>query len=213
MSLQNKSAQVFRIKFAATGAPGAFSGYGSIFGNVDSYGEIVEPGAFNASLLKHRSDGSAPLMLWGHNPDQPIGKWTEIVEDKRGLYLRGMLNLASSRGKDAWAHVEAGDVDGLSIGYREVKAKQDGIYRRLEVLDLMEVSIVTFPANGAARIGSKRELEAVLTKSGLSQGAAAKIAAGGWPALARNSSDFEIETVNAAAARIAGLAHSMRTSK
>ncbi len=153
------------------------------------------------------------MMLWAHNPDQPIGKWTDIIEDERGLFLKGALNLASSRGKDAWAHVEAGDVDGLSIGYREIKATPDGIYRRLEALDLLEVSIVTFPANRSARIGSKRELEAMLTKSGLSRGAAAKIAAGGWPALAGMDEETQTQIVKQAAERITRLAEAMRTAK
>lgn len=200
MNPEIKSLQPYKVKFAADSSQsGVISGYGSIAGNVDAVGDIVERGAFAKSLATFKSSRTTPRMLWQHNPDMPIGSWTEFAEDGNGLYLTGKMNLATSWGKDAWAAAEAGDVDGLSIGYREVKARPDGIYRRLEELDLFEVSLVTFPANPKARVRltSKRELETILVKSGLSQAAATKVASGGWGALSNNSTDDDPEAVAA----------------
>src|SRR5690554_514968 len=64
---------------------GTFTGYGSIFGNVDAYGEKVMPGAFANSLAKHRQKGTSPLMFWQHNPSEPIGVWSDLAEDGKGL--------------------------------------------------------------------------------------------------------------------------------
>ncbi|KQT04140.1 HK97 family phage prohead protease [Rhizobium sp. Leaf386] len=195
-----KTLSAYKVKFAADPSrSGVISGYGSIAGNVDAVGDIVERGAFAKSLATFKSNGSTPRMLWQHNPDMPIGSWTDLHEDSNGLYLTGKMNLSTSWGKDAWAATEAGDVDGLSIGYREIKARPDGMFRRLEELELFEVSLVTFPANPKARVrlNSKRELETILVKSGLSQAAATKVAAGGWGALNNNPTDDDPEAVAA----------------
>lgn len=214
MPPKDKRAPALRIKFAAESA-GLISGLGSLFGNVDSHGDIVEPGAFAKSLSQHRATKTAPLMLWQHNADEPIGRWIEFEETREGLALRGQINLGSSRGRDAWAHIEAGDVDGLSIGYREVRARPDGPYRRIDEVDLLEVSVVSFPANRGARIhlASKRELEDALIKSGLSREAASRVARGGWPALAGDDAEVQTRNVNEAAARIERLAEAMRISR
>lgn len=211
-SQASKIAPPLRLKLAADQSKsGVFSGYGSVTGNVDSYGDIVEAGAFANSIRKHLAASTAPLMLWHHRPDHPIGQWTEFTEDKTGLHLVGQVNLDSSRGRDAWAHIEAGDVNGLSIGYREVRSRPDGIFRRLDEIDLLEVSVVSFPANAAARIqlNSKRELEEVLVKSGLSKEAATRLANGGWPALA-GAPVLSPQAVKTAAAEIRRMAETIR---
>lgn len=167
-------------------ADGRIAGYGSVFNNIDSYGEKVAPGAFAQSLASN----PLPKMLWQHDKDRPIGKWLAAKEDGRGLFLDGQINLKTTAGRDAYEHLAAGDVDGMSIGYREVKVKNDGNVRILEVLALYEVSVVTFPANTAAtvaavkNIASKSELFDLLREVGLPKTAAARVAAGGWPALA-----------------------------
>jgi uncharacterized protein len=214
--MTTKSAPAYRIKFTADGDAGEISGLGSIFGNVDSYGEIVAPGAYRKSLAAHRKAGTAPLMLWQHDTWSPIGKWTEVTETSEGLFVRGKFNLETSWGRDAWAAVQGGDVDGLSVGYREVKASEVGQYRRLDELDLLEISVVSFPANRSARIqrvGSKRELEDLLIKSGLPREAAKIVARGGYPALAGGHHEAHTNNVKQAADRIARLAEAMRTSK
>lgn len=189
-----RTAPPLEIKLAGVQTDaGEISGYASVFGGEpDSYGDIIAPGAFAASLADLKRRGETPVMLWAHDMSTPIGRWTELEEDDRGLRVRGHLNLESARGRDAHAHLRAGDVSGLSIGYRLAKGAiehhGDGT-QTLRAIDLREVSVVAIPASRAARItqvktlGSPRELEALLHDGGLSRGAASKIAAAGWQAL------------------------------
>lgn len=173
---------------------GRVSGYGAIFGNVDSYNERVLPGAFRKSLAEHQARGSRIKMLWQHRADVPIGHWTKAAEDAKGLHVEGLINLATTAGRDAYEHIKAGDVDSLSIGYREKQTQQtpDGI-RDLVELDVYEVSPVTFAANREAVIGSVKtagsqaELIDMLRAGGLSKQAAKLVAAGGWKALSRTN--------------------------
>lgn len=133
---------------------GRFSGYGSIFGNKDSHGEVVMEGAFGKSLAAHRTKGSRPKMFWQHDTGKPIGKWLEYAEDAKGLYLEGQLNMGVQQGREAHALLKAGDIDGLSIGYRVVAAENDSKAKviRLKELNLMEVSIVSLGSNELALI-------------------------------------------------------------
>ena len=131
---------------------GTFEGYGSIFGNVDSYGEKVAPGAFGESLARHQREGTKPLMLWQHNSDEPIGVWENLTEDGKGLKGTGRFVLETARGREAHALLKAGAIRGLSIGYRELEAEPDGNNRILKKLDLMEISVVSFPANRRANV-------------------------------------------------------------
>jgi hypothetical protein len=129
-------------------------GYASVFGQGDRGGDVVAPGAFAASLAA-RGAGRV-RMLWQHDPGQPIGVWEEIREDGRGLFVRGRLLPEVARGREAAALLEAGAIDGLSIGYRTVKAGRDGQGRRLLTqVELWEVSLVTFPMLPEARVDAK----------------------------------------------------------
>ncbi len=113
-----KRSPIVRYKFAS-GDSGEFEGYGSTFGGEpDAYGDVIAPGAFTASLAAHKAAGTAPVMLWAHDLARPIGRWTEIKEDQTGLFLRGSCNIDTAAGRDALAHIKAGDVTGLSIGYK-----------------------------------------------------------------------------------------------
>jgi HK97 family phage prohead protease len=95
-------------------------------------------------------------MLWQHDPAQPIGVWDEVREDDRGLHVRGRILADVARGREAAALVRAGAIDGLSIGYRTLRAAKDGQgKRRLLELDLWEVSLVTFPMLRSARLSAK----------------------------------------------------------
>jgi HK97 family phage prohead protease len=136
------------------GVDGVFEGYASLFGIADLGKDVVMPGAF-ADSLKKRKAGDIRL-LWQHDPAEPIGRWIAIEEDRRGLRVRGKLNLAVGRAKDAHALMRDGAVDGLSIGFRVERARAErptGL-RRLEKLDLWEISIVTFPMLPGARVES-----------------------------------------------------------
>ncbi len=129
-------------------------GYASLFGQGDQGGDIVEKGAYAASLAK----GKGIKMLWQHDPTQPIGIWEEVREDGRGLWVKGRLLLDVARGREAAALIGAGAIDGLSIGYRTVRArKNDRGQRLLQELELWEVSLVTFPMLPSARVSAKGE--------------------------------------------------------
>lgn len=164
-------AAVLEIK-ALDEAAGTFTGYGSVFGNRDSYGDIVLPGAFKRSLAEHRRNKSRPKLLWQHNRDHPIGSWIDLVEDDTGLLVTGRLNMDVQRGREAYALIKAGDVDGLSIGYRVVKGQVDEAQDAfmLKELDLMEISIVSMPANGLATVGSVKSAELEDYRARLSAG-------------------------------------------
>ena len=195
MCIRDRSG-LLRLKFETLDTSrGEFEGYGAVFGNVDSHGDIIEPGAFAASITHHKSSGTAPVMLWSHKADEPVGRWISLKEDTIGLLVRGRINLASSRGRDAHAHITGGDVTGLSIGYRvpkggEVYDAKNGV-NRLSAIDLFEISLVTIPSNRLARIRveSKGELEELLCKrANLSREAARRVVAGGYDALTNTQS-------------------------
>lgn len=131
-------------------------GYASIFGKRDQGGDVVEPGAYAASLARLKASGRRVKMLWQHDPTQPIGVWDDVIEDKTGLYVRGRLIPDVAKGREAKALIAAGAIDGLSIGYRTIKATKDDKGRRLlSELELWEVSLVTFPMLPDARVGGK----------------------------------------------------------
>ena len=138
-------------------------GYASVFGLPDKGGDVVSPGAYAASLKALKRRGDKVRMLWQHDPAQPIGVWDEVFEDMRGLFVRGRLLDDVARAREARALLEAGAVDGLSIGYRTLRAEpRPGGGRRLIELDLWEVSLVTFPMQPEARLSAKADLLAGL---------------------------------------------------
>jgi len=133
-------------------------GYASLFGDPDRGGDVVAPGAFAASLQRMAREGRRVRMLWQHDPAQPIGVWDEAREDARGLWVKGRLLDGVARAREAAALIEAGALDGLSIGYRTLRAvKTDKGHRLLTELELWEVSLVTFPMLPSARVGAKGE--------------------------------------------------------
>ncbi|WP_147126131.1 HK97 family phage prohead protease [Shimia ponticola] len=131
-------------------------GYASLFGKADNGGDVVERGAYAASLDKLKAAGRGVKMLWQHDPTQPIGVWDEVREDETGLFVKGRLLGDVEKAREAAALLSAGAIDGLSIGYRTVKAtKTNKGQRLLSELELWEVSLVTFPMLPEARVGSK----------------------------------------------------------
>ncbi len=131
---------------------GEFAGYASVFHVRDDAGDIVLPGAFRRTLSRHGP--AAVRMLWQHDVRRPIGVWREIREDERGLFVRGQLALSSAAGREAAELVKIGAVDGLSIGFRTVRASRDRLRkaRLLHEVELWEISLVTFPMLRSARI-------------------------------------------------------------
>lgn len=131
-------------------------GYASLFGLPDKGGDIVQKDAYSASLATLSAKGNRVKMLWQHDPAQPIGVWDEVYQDEKGLFVKGRILTEVAKGREAAALIEAGAIDGLSIGYRTKRAEKDSGGRRLlHELELWEVSLVTFPMLSEARVGSK----------------------------------------------------------
>lgn len=158
------------------------SGYGAVFGNVDSHGDIIQKGAFLEAM-----QGNMPKMLWQHDTDQPIGVWDEMREDENGLMMRGRISRKASKGAEIAELVEMGAIEGLSIGYRVEDYSMKDNNRILTKLELWETSVVTFPSNKLANIYSKkseditkRDLEGAFKDMGYSGTLAKAMAAGAW---------------------------------
>lgn len=184
----------------AVGDDGVIEGYASAFGVVDSYNEVVEPGAFTGSLVDSRRKGRSVKMLWQHNSEQPIGVWDDLAEDSKGLYVKGrILKDASRLAGEAYSLLKGGALDELSIGYRTLQTAphddKQGVLKLLK-LDLREVSLVTFGALGRAarvtdvkslleggQLPTVREFEEHLRESGFSKSLATAIAAKATPHL------------------------------
>jgi len=188
-------------KFDAGSGAMTFSGYGARFNNVDAYGDVIAPGAFTKTLKEARSSGNWPAMLLQHgsflggDDNMPVGVWTEMREDEKGLWVEGQL-ADTQRGRDTYALLKMSPrpaINGMSIGFRAtewtMRSKPEEPRRTLKAVDLLEVSLVTFPANSKARVESVksiddlsvseiRDLEAALREKGLSRADAVKAISG-----------------------------------
>lgn len=163
---------------------GEFEGYGSVFDVEDGGGDIVERGAFRNTLANKPI--KSIKMLFQHDPAQIVGKWDEIVEDERGLLVRGTIIKSIQRGAEVLTMMQAGVLDGLSIGYRTVKSQfdHDTGYRKLLEVDLWEISVVTFPMNTQSRVdrvksATPRDVERILREGGLPSNYAKLVASHG----------------------------------
>lgn len=184
----------------AVGDDGVIEGYASAFGVVDCYNEVVEPGAFTASLVDAKRKGRSIKMLWQHDSWQPIGVWDDLAEDAKGLYVKGrILKDASRSASEAYGLLKGGALDELSIGYRTLQTAphddKQGVLRLLK-LELREVSLVTFGALGraarvtdvksilgAGELPTVRQFEEHLRDAGFPKSLAAAIAAKATPHL------------------------------
>ena len=169
---------------------GAFSGYGSIFGNKDLGNDVVVEGAFAKSI--GRKGARAVKMLYQHKQDEPIGVFDEIVEDKRGLRVKGRLAMGTQRGREVYELMKMGALDGLSIGYRVdpkgVEYDDKGKRRYLKSVDLMEISAVTFPMNPRARVQAVKGAERTVRE---------------WEELLRDAGSLSRNEAKAAASAVA----------
>lgn len=176
---------------------GAFEGYASLFNREDLGRDIVLPGAFRDTLAARGTSGIR--MLFQHNPAEPIGIWEALHEDAKGLFTRGRLMPTVARAREVLSLMRGGALDGLSIGFRTVKAHRDRLrgVRRIEKIDLWEISVVTFPLLPEARIAtfksrpfakrqpSEREFERWLTQdAGLTRTEARAVLRSGFKGLA-----------------------------
>lgn len=203
MTIQHLGCNLIEVKALDSGdGLMRFSGYGAVFGNLDSYGDVLVKGAFKDSLKEAKSSGIYPAMLsqhggWGMTADDmtPIGLWESLEEDEIGLKLDGIF-AETQRGKEMYTLMKMTPrpaITGLSIGYIPKEyvmgTKPSEPRRTLKKVDLMEISPVTFPANGKARVASVksgltvRDLERALRDVGLSQAEAKALMAGGYKSL------------------------------
>lgn len=144
---------------------GRFTGYGSVFGELDSYRDIVIKGAFKNTLQKFKELKRKVPMLWQHNSRQPMGVYDVLKEDSHGLYVEGDINMKTQVGREGHALMEQGALSGLSIGYDTVMFKDDDVklVRELHEVDLWEISPVTFPAGDTARIQTVKSWDELTT--------------------------------------------------
>lgn len=157
---------------------GHISGYCSVFGQVDTYADTIEPKAYDAVV----ASGAKPLMFFNHSSyGVPIGAWDKLSVDARGLFIEGRLNLNNKQGKEVYEALKFGSMNGLSVGIymqdEDVECDAEGVRHIKNVRELYEVSIVNFPADKNARISdiksdtikSIRDVENSLCEVGFSQ--------------------------------------------
>ena len=212
------------LTIKAVNDAGEFEGYGSIFGNQDSYDDVVMPGAFQASLARWQQKGRLPAMLWQHNMQEPIGIYTEMKEDEQGLYVKGRLLVEDDPlARRAHGHMKAGSLSGLSIGFmlKEWEYDRDKEVFLLKEIDLWEVSLVTFPDNDEARISNVKnqlargemprpsELEKALREVGLSRSQAKGFMSSGYSAIQPRDAEAELalSSLNALLEKMKGASH------
>lgn len=189
MEMRSTVVGVFDLK--ALHQDGTFEGYGSVFGNRDSFGDVVAKGAFKRTLKEdHR-----PAMLWQHDSQTPIGVYTEVKEDKTGLFVKGKFTAGVRKADEALLLLRDGALDGLSIGFQTKKSDLDEETgeRIITEAKLYEVSLVTFPANDGARVMavkngwlSPREIERALRDAGASRAQAKRFVAEGYTSKQRD---------------------------
>jgi len=201
------------LEIKSVSETGVFSGYGSVFHNEDSYGDVVRPGAFKKSLAEWAKKGRLPPMLWQHDRREPIGVFTKMVEDEKGLFVEGRLLIDDiPQARTAYALLKEKALGGMSIGYREILIEQDHDEKvtNLLELDLWEVSVVTFPANEEATVDSVKsalaggglptlpEFEKFLRDAGFSKSQSVAIASHGLRQLLRDADDTEAKEIESA---------------
>lgn len=194
----------------------SFAGYASVFGGVDAYGDSIVPGAYKSTLANR----ARPVRMRFNHTSPVIGKWTDLREDDRGLFVKGELTPGHSLAEDVYASLKHGAVDGLSIGYRVPPGGaefKNGI-RYLKQIELVEISVVEEPADGAALVSdvkiladrtSPRVVEQALREQlGFSRRQAKRFMAEGFSGLAMSDAEEEMAEIAAALQEINSLLRS-----
>jgi HK97 family phage prohead protease len=157
-SLETKFCRFEDVMDVTNGAE--ISGYASVFGASDQGNDVVQKGAYAASLKSIKDAGRNVKMLWQHDPAKPIGVWDEVYEDEKGLFVKGRILAEVQAGAEALALIKAGAIEGLSIGYRTICAEKSQKGKRLlHEIDLWEVSLVTFPMLPEARVETEAKAD------------------------------------------------------
>lgn len=172
--METKHLGIDALELKFVGEDMVFSGYASVFGGVDAYGDTIDPKAYDQTLIERQR----PVrMRWNHF-GPIIGKWLDIRSDGKGLYVNGQLTPGHSTAVDVYASMKHGAIDGMSIGYIPRLVEEMGEGRRLlKQIDLIEISVVEEPADLGAKIesvksvfseaSSIREIENALRDSGV----------------------------------------------
>ncbi|MCJ8139507.1 HK97 family phage prohead protease [Falsirhodobacter halotolerans] len=156
----------FALELKEISPDGVVEGYAAIFGNIDLGGDRLSPGAFVEGLAAATKAKRTIKMLWQHDPSAPIGVWDDLVEDRRGLKVKGRMIMDVPKAKEVHALMKGGAIGGLSMGYRVTRWEYEEKIRVLHEVDLYEVSAVTFPMNEKARITAVKSdgIEDIVTK-------------------------------------------------
>tara|TARA_A100000172_G_C3034500_1_gene107967 strand:+ start:102 stop:752 length:651 start_codon:yes stop_codon:yes gene_type:complete len=160
---------------------GTFEGYGSVFNNKDLGNDVIRKGAFLKSISEKKPNQIK--LLYQHKTDEPIGVIDSIEEDNKGLKIKGRLAMGTQKGREVFELMKMGALDAMSIGYRlqpdGYKYDDKNKRRVIKEVDLMEISMVTFPMNPKAKITKVklaemdvRELEKYLCDVGMSNSVA-----------------------------------------
>ena len=222
-----REAKFTALDLKAITADGAFEGYASLFNKEDLGNDVVLPGAFRETLAQRGAHGVK--MLFQHNPSEPIGVWDVLREDVKGLFVQGRLMLDVARAREVFSLMRAGAIDGLSIGFKASKTRRDRpkAARKIEMIDLWEISIVTFPMLPEARIAaikygrpfagrrpSEREFECWLTQdAGLTRTQARAVIRHGLNGLAATApADTSAQSEAGIAAKLARLTTVIRSA-
>jgi HK97 family phage prohead protease len=186
------------------GKPGQFQGYGSTFDNVDLGKDKCVKGCFARTLTEHKTDNTLPAMYWMHDPKEPIGDWTEVREDSKGLFVSGQLWTGTQEtecSRKAMNLLKGTGPKGLSIGYKTEKQTYDqksGV-RSLHDVTLRELSVVGYGMNQKAlvthikslfvdgEVPTVRDVEELLRDAGFSASQAKSFIANGYKAVERDA--------------------------
>lgn len=186
------------MELKAINEDGTFEAYGATFGNVDLGGDVIEKGAFSKTLAETSLDDIQ--MYWNHDRDQPIGEYTEIMEDEHGLRCKGRLYIeAIPKAKEVHFLMKKRKVKAFSIIYKAIKDAYEKGVRKLQEIKLHSIDPVMTPMNPKAvllsvksgELVSKRDLESKLRDAGLSKQEAKAVIAEGWQGLKRDANDHE----------------------
>ncbi len=204
---------------ALDGDEGMIAGLGSTFGNVDLHGDIIERGAFADSIAAYTRGERHIAMLDHHRMDAPIGRWTKVEETEAGLSMEGRLTMGVQRARELRDLARDKALGGLSIGFRTIEDEydRDSKARRIKRVELMEVSLVSIPANPEARIQNVKLAPDIRTRCdferalreqlGFTARMAKAIAAGGWKGEPRDeASDVDLSELRNAVDGLKALA-------
>jgi HK97 family phage prohead protease len=185
------NSRVFPFEIKSIADSGVIEGVISAFGQVDSYGDTIERGAYTKSIERLRREDRKLPLLYQHDPSRPIGVWTDLAERSDGLFGKAELVMEVPDAIAAHALARKGALTGISIGFRVGPdgAHDNGKVRILSEIDLVEASLVTFPADTHARVTAvksirdAKDIADLLRAAGLSGREAKRAAGAAWRAI------------------------------